>query len=335
MRAAMNAITRAPQGSPPATAQPGPTQTWKGLKICSDLDFKGLTWSDGLETGERDPFALALNISGSFEGSAGWANLSTNFDGQGMSMGLLNQNLGQGTLQPMWSEMRRGHAALMGSVFSAANLKSLNKMIDKWEAQTRVAALNINDFGYSELDEPLVIASELSIDPLELQEVTTALLARNQESVTWAKITLFLKSKFKTDWSKELKSLAVSAPYRSIQVRRAEALHAKTMDLMNVYKMSELRSYLFFFDIVVQNGGISSAVRERYTAWLKTGGVATEKQKLTKLLELRLTAVKAQYVGDVRARKMAILNGAGVVHGDKRDFAKEFCVDLGQKLFMN
>lgn len=319
-------------------AQPGDdgaiVPTWEGLKICSDLDFNGLSWSNNVQTTERDPFALALNISGSYEGSNGWANLSNNFDGQGLSMGLLNQNLGQGTLQPLIAEMRTQDAAGLAAIFTASNLKSLLKMVEKWESQTRVAAIRIHDYGYSELDEPAIVAAEMGIDPLELEEVTTALVSRNQEAVTWAKITLYVKSLFKNDWSKQLRALASSASYRSIQVRRAEVLHTKALELMNLYGFESLRSYLFFFDVVVQNGGISNSVRDRYIAWAKLSAnqTATEKAKLIKLLELRLTAVKKIYVTDVRTRKLAIINGVGTVHGSKRDFAKEFCTDLNQSI---
>ncbi|MCJ8277796.1 MAG: hypothetical protein MJK18_13215, partial [Bdellovibrionales bacterium] len=62
------------------------------LGICSSLEFKGVTWSPELSQDDRVAFAIALNVSGSFEGHSGWSNLSNNFDGQGVSMGLLNQD---------------------------------------------------------------------------------------------------------------------------------------------------------------------------------------------------------------------------------------------------
>src|ERR1700677_1324186 len=77
----------------------------EGLVICSPLDFTNVTWSGQLSPFQEQGLELGLNISGSFEGAAGWANLTNNFDGQGLSMGLLNQNLGQGSLQPLLIEM--------------------------------------------------------------------------------------------------------------------------------------------------------------------------------------------------------------------------------------
>lgn len=315
----------------PGANHPTP-QPWKGLKICSELDFRGLTWSRNIEIDERDPFALALNISGSFEGHKGWANLANNFDGQGISMGLLNQNLGQGTLQPMWIEMRNGHASALQSLFSSANHKSVLTMLAKWEGTVSAAALDVHDYGYSELDDPNIIALELGLDPLDLQEVTTALLARNQAAVNWAKANVYTGSRFKTDWSKSLTTLANSAAYRSIQVSKAEKLHNAASEMMESLKFKQLNAYLFFFDIAVQNGGISSAARAEYRAWAAKNTKASEETRLKKLLEIRLKSVKKVYVGDVRARKTAIIAGTGTVHGEKRQFEKEFCADIDSKL---
>lgn len=305
---------------------------WEGLKICSKLDFKSVEWSANLEIPEREPFALALNISGSFEGQTGWANLTNNFDGMGLSMGLLNQNLGQGSLQPMWLEMRNESFTAMGKIFSAANFTSVLKMLAKWEGTVIPASLDLVEYGYSELDDPHLIAADLGLTPLELEEVQVALLARNQESVDWAKKTLYTGSSFKSDWSAQLKSLANSPGYRSIQIRKAENLHVKTGELMASLNFRELRSYLFFFDIVVQNGGISTSVRNEYKTWLRSNASATEKKRLQKILEIRLRTVRSQYVKDVRDRKTAIINGTGTVHGSKRDFEKEYCTDIDKKI---
>jgi len=98
-----------------------------GLSICSKLDFSNLDWPTTKSTAERDPFALALNISGSFEGSDGWENLTNNFDGQGLSLGLLNQCLGQGSLQPMLIEMQNEYSAEMKAQFTVTNFNSLHR----------------------------------------------------------------------------------------------------------------------------------------------------------------------------------------------------------------
>lgn len=315
------------------TPDPTPPPTWEGLKICSPLSFTGLSWSKSIGFTERDPLALALNISGSFEGASGWANLANNFDGMGLSMGLLNQNFGQGTLQPIWSEMRKVDLTQVTGSFSSKNFSSLSKMLDLWESKTSQAkSIHLEDYGYNDLDDPELVAEDLGVDPLELQMITTALLAKNQESVNWAKQNLYSGTKFKSDWKSQLTQFANTAAYRSIQVSRAEKIHNQALELMATFQAITLKSYLFFFDIVVQNGGISTKIRDKYLAWAKSNGAASEKTRMLKLLEYRLTVVNSKYVSDVRSRKTAILNGKGVVHGASRDFAKEYCADLSGQL---
>lgn len=313
---------RLPTPDQPGGSTPLPDGGWPGLKICSVLDFDGLTWSANVAHNDRDIFALALNISGSFEGVTGWANLTDDFDGQGISMGLLNQNLGQGSLQPLWLEMRNGHPARMAQLISAANLTSMNGMLDKWQKATGTASLT--DYGYSELDDPALIP--------ELPEVQIALTKPNQDAVDWARATLYQNGKFKAAWAQQLTALAESAEYRSIQLRKAETLHRKARELVKLYGTREWRSYLFFFDILVQNGGIPASVRDKFLAWEKKNPGASETARLTALLEYRLEIVNSRWVADVRARKMSLINGKGKVHGASRDYAAEFCTNLRQTL---
>ncbi len=74
-----------------------------------------------------------LALTGSFETSRGapecFSALNGNFDGQGISFGALQWNLGQATLQPMLSAMLDQHAEVMQSVFHD-NLGGLQTMLD-------------------------------------------------------------------------------------------------------------------------------------------------------------------------------------------------------------
>jgi hypothetical protein len=305
-----------------------------GIPFCSAfLDFDGLTWSKSLSARERSSFALALNISGRFEGRHGWSNLAGNSDGQGISMGLLNQPLGPGSLQPMWAEMATANPALMKKIMTTAHYESMVKMLQQWGAQVKLASLfNPEDYGYNELDDPDLVAKDLGIDPLEMQKITVSITSQNQISVDWAKKNALSGTSIKSDWSAQLKALAVTPDYRSIQVAKAERIHNKTMAMMKTYAGTELRTYLFLFDIAVQNGSIPSSINTKYNTWLKTHKSATEKQRMLQLLEYRLTLVKSQYVADVRARKTAILNGSGTVHGTKYEFEKLYCTSFTQKI---
>lgn len=71
---------------------------------------------------QREPLAYrCLALTGSFETNAPvpdcFAGLSGDFDGQGLSFGVLQWNLGQGTLQPLLQEMDRTQSKVLQAIF--------------------------------------------------------------------------------------------------------------------------------------------------------------------------------------------------------------------------
>lgn len=308
------------------------------MSICSKLDFNGVAWSPTLPEKHHVPFSLALNITGSFEGDDGWSNLSNNFDGMGFSMGLLNQNLGVGSLQPLFIAMRNRDLTTMKKVFAPANLSTLLDMLATWEKSAPASSETSRDFlrsyGFSDLDDPAVVAQELDLTVEQLEErIQTLAIDRNGASVDWAKKNVLKNDKdIKDDWVVQLKETSVTAIYRSLQAAAAESLHNQAMALFSTYKMTELRSYLFFFDIIVQNGGLPDAVLFKYNRFIKSYPKTTETARLKKILQLRLPYVRARFRHDVQSRKLSIINGTGKVHGSFRNYEKEFCTDINIKM---
>ncbi len=297
--------------NPPVTPPSHPDSI---LKICSKLNFSQVVWSEQLSSLDRSAFQLALNITGSFEGLTGWSNLTNNFDGQGLSLGLLNQNLGTGSLQPLLIEMRTQHYNQMQSFFSATHFQSLSEMLQTYGASVRLQSLK---------EEVLPDSSSLDIDWAPAVQLFA--LSRESASVQWAVQNLYNGTAFKKDWERELNALATSSSYVSIQIRSAQVIHAKARKLQSTLGLNDLRSYLVMFDFVVQNGGLDSQEIPEYQAAVKKNPLMTTQQKLLKILELRLRRVKPRYVADVRSRKMALILGMGVFHGDHRQFEKEYC----------
>lgn len=299
------------------------------LSICSKLNFEGITWSKSLPILERDPFALALNITGSFEGSRGFENLTGNFDGQGVSMGLLQQNLGQGSLQPMLIAHRDFNLSNISSFFTSAHFQALQAMLTKWETQPIIASKAVlEESGLSLLDDPELVAKESGFDGALTKIFFAAAISREQESVNWAIANVLTGTSLKADWALEFKALAGSPIYRSMQVDRAEILHGRALALFDFFEMTDVRSYLFFFDIIVQNGGIPESMRNELKTTLGKQPTLSETQRLSIILEKRLTIVKDQWRDDVRKRKTSLINGKGVVHGANRDYEKEFCAKI-------
>ncbi len=294
------------------------------LSICSNLSLKGVSWPEALNLDGKRSLALGLNISGSFEGSTGWKNLTNNFDGQGLSLGLLNQCLGQGSLQPMLIKLRDRAAAALAATVSAAHRASMLNMLSKWESSQKltlsVAGDNdvMSDGRLSNLDD-----MPNGSDGVGHQESSTG------DSIVWAKQTLYTDggATFHSLWSKELNAMASHPSYVTIQIESALKYHAKAVDYMKSLGLKQLRSYLMMFDIIVQNGGLYSGDVSSYLSTYPTNAVVDEAIRLRKILDLRVAHVASKYKADVISRKLSIINGKGIVHGEARDYPKEYCYD--------
>ncbi len=301
------------------------------LSICSKLDFSQITWPAIVSRLDKNFLALVLNISGSFEGLNGWANLSNNFDGMGISLGILQQNLGMGSLQPILSDFL---SKLPKADFSIEEekLASLNKMVTQWkndmsstitqktfdalfhENYRQISALDVQDF-----------LSSMAID-YSLNKGSSVI---NKKSVAWALRELFMDAgkTFKSDWEKVLNSIATHKDYESLQLEYSLTLFNKALLFFKAFGLSELRSLLTMYDFVVQNGGFKKKVLTEYQSFLKLNPNLSETQKLLKILEIRIKDVRPRWQSDVLSRKKTIINSSGVVHGVQRNLIKEFCYD--------
>lgn len=295
----------------PAPLEP-PEKVETIAPICSKLSFENVIWPAEIAGNDQIAFSLSLNISGSFEGRSGWSNLTNNFDGMGLSMGLLNQTLGTGSLQPLWIQMRDKHYNVMQAKFSSTHFQSVQSMLQSWDNRAGVQV--------SSVDEN---SSRLDIGQA-LQPFS------NSDSVTWAVNNLYTGDEFKSSWKTELQNLAKAQEYVSIQISTAKKYHDKAKGYQKRIKMTSLRGYLVMFDFVVQNGGIDD---DEFKEWdQKVANITGEKARLKALLEIRLRRVRPEYVGDVRARKQSIIDGTGVVHQTNRNYEKEFCFSLSAQI---
>ena len=280
-------------------------------KVCSALDFRGVSWPAAMTEDDRSALMIALNVSSSFEGGDAWGNLSDNFDGQGVSLGLLNQNLGQGSLQPMLIRLRDERPDVLTALVSPAHLSSLLAMLARWQA----ASASESAFGpLSAFDEP----SELG---------TKSAPGANAASVGWAVANLYAGKTFDPVWRSELVAVASTPEYVSIQVAAAVDDHDRALAFETKIGVRELRAYLMLFDVNVQNGGLYPADLADYAAFTALYPSADSTARLEKLLELRLRHVRRRFVADVRSRKRAIIRGAGTVHGEARNLPVQYCYD--------
>jgi hypothetical protein len=118
-------------------------QTWAAL---FPVDFTG------------NPLAQrCLALTGTFETSAlppaCFAGLAGDFDGQGLSFGSLQWNIGQGTLQPLFSEMYSNHTDVLSTLFGE-NLAAFNTMLASPLSQQLAWARSIQDPAHHTVSEP-------------------------------------------------------------------------------------------------------------------------------------------------------------------------------------
>lgn len=284
----------------------------KPPEVCSELDFRGATWPSSMTPDDRSALELALNVSGSFEGGDAWGNLTNDFDGQGLSLGLLNQCLGQGSLQPLLIRLNDEHPEALKALLAPEHLGSLLGMLSRWRDS---ASLESESAPLSALDAPD-------------ENGTSKPVAANRASVAWAEANLYDRGgAFLPSWKAELTALATSPEYVSIQIAAAARLHDRALADEARAGVRELRDYLFLFDVQVQNGGFYTQDFDDYLAYVRANPRAGADARLEKLLDLRLRHVRARFKADVRSRKLAVILGRGRVHGEDRNLPAQYCYD--------
>lgn len=283
------------------------------LLLCSPLDFKGISWSPNLSLPSRRALALGLTISGGFEGTSGWANISNDFDGMGLSAGLLNQTLGTGSLQPLLAQLDFDHPTEFAAAFSPSHYRSIKNMLEAWKQGT----------AWRPHQRELVLVSDVDRDSSEIEARTTT---PTDQSVQWARQNLYqANGDFISSWKAELQNLIAKPSYISLQIEAAKQYHDRALEYLSRIQIHDLRTYLLMFDVVTQNGGIKES---RFTEWeqkVRAQKLTTSTAKLKALVDIRLQDTKPQWRSDVKKRKYTIIDGIGRVHGMDLNLPKMFC----------
>jgi len=134
-------------------------------------------------------------------------------------------------------------------------------------------------------------------------------------------------------WRGMFKSLGRSDEFQRIEVASANALYRAARQLCVDYSLWSERGVALMFDILVQNGSISSVVKGNILADFQaiSPGLEDEKSEVARLRIIanrRADAAKARWREDVRERKLCIANGEGKVHGITFNLAEQFGIAL-------
>lgn len=274
----------------------------------------------------RDPITLptqggvqqiASNITALYEGGG----LSGNFDGQGLSLGYLQWNIGSGTLQPLLKEMAKNPNTQRDfeEIFSASLTVSNNG--------GRKNTTSMSD------------------------EIKRMLTMSPSQQLAWAKSLNTHQNKIKEPWKSAFNELVQSDSFKLIQNQYAKPYFDRANKIVNdpTIGVKTVRGYALAFDIAVQNGSIKSSAYDLIVDAL--GGknnklsnpndpsLSRNQKAVVMDLQNRLKntsdpdtrklyytaaavaiCAKDQYAKDVWSRKSTIVAGTGTVHGRKLAF---------------
>lgn len=130
----------------------------------------------------------------------------------------------------------------------------------------------------------------------------------------WAKGINNFMNKIIEPWYSKFVSLSKNQNFIKIEQDAEVYLVKQAMIICDKYNLRTVRGFALAFDIVVQNGSISSeAAKIIDNALIKTPNM-TEKTLLG-VIANAVADSSSNNSGDIRSRKIAIVNGKGIVHG--------------------
>jgi hypothetical protein len=236
-------------------------------------------------------------ITAAFEGG-GYGALSGNFDGQGISFGFLQWNLGRGTLQPLLLAMyAEGPATFVRCFTQPVETAPFN-------SQTVNLAPDI-----------LRVCRELGPDG----------------AVAWAEGRQDSGHRLLPHWVKAFKAISAEPGFQKLQRRHAAPYMNRARGYMATFGFKTERALALLFDICVQMGSIGPGSRARYAA-ATVGRKLAEPQKLEALART-VAPQGGRWAADVLSRKLTIALGKGIVHGRPYNIAKDFGLADGPLVF--
>lgn len=256
----------------------------------------------------------ALRITSTFETGRplGFGGLTGNFDRMGVSFGLMQWNIGSGSLQPLLWEFAQRHPKIFDAVFSR-DASQLRQMLEQFHKapnpseQKRIIA------------EQMRFASSINdrrCDP------------GNKSTHKFCKLV--------EPWTSYFRKLEADSAFQQIQLRQVRKSMNQAVRDARQFGIRSERGLALMFDIVTQAGGAwltckhkpvckkrATLIQQRRSALHQQLG-RSERELLTIIANVVADTSLPQWREKVRVRKMAIVNGHGTVHGTRYDLARKF-----------
>lgn len=183
-----------------------------------------------------------------------------------------------------------------------------------------------------EMDEshPDVVVLVFHDRSAEFRAVLTESLAAQLD---WCRSIQDAQNRVREPWRGLLKTLCRRPEFQTIQATHAQGLLTAARALCGDLGVRSQRALALLFDIKVQNGGIGQIVEAQIHSDFGSlseapGTPEHEIARLRIIANRRAEAANPKWVEDVRARKLTIANGSGVVHGTTYLLAEQFGIGL-------
>jgi hypothetical protein len=260
--------------------------TWSALFNGADVPVPVLT------TKPLDHQCLAL--TGGFETNQPppdcFAGLCGDFDGMGISFGVLQWNIGQGTLQPLLAQMNQNHPDILGQVFGP-NYSALVAMLGETRDEQLAWARSFQD--------PMRHAL---FEPWQGLFKTLGRLQEFQDIEAQSAAGIFQQA------------LALCNEY-GVTSQRAAAL---MFDIK--VQTGGIKSWV--------KPQILSDFEQLEQAGQQAGDVPLEVARLRIIATRAAASANPKWIADVQNRKLTIANGAGTVHGNLYDLVAQYGISL-------
>jgi hypothetical protein len=220
--------------------------------------------------------------------------LGNNFDGQGISFGVLQWNFGQNSLQPLLQKMNCTYPTICKEAFGLlyTDFERMLKMNSKEQ-----------------------LAWSKSIQYIHVKS------GKKRWSID-------------TRWSKAFKALGLTDEMICIETEALGTVYKSALSLASDYGVSTERGVALMFDILTQNGkldknGAGSRIKDDFESISSDLSLEDKQVEKMKIIAIRRVEVcSASFSKDVLDRKLTIAQGKGVVHSRFYKLDRDFNITL-------
>jgi hypothetical protein len=262
----------------------------------------------------------ALRITTTFETGKplGFGGLSGDFDGQGLSFGMLQWNFGSGSLLPLLRDFDGGHPDRFDTVFAAgaARLRQLlhSDALRRCSASRKLSAAR----------------RRAVIKQCEDEKRETRMQFARAINLTNPRTRK--RDRIAPAWAGYFAKLERDPVFQRIQLRYARGRMNKAIEHARRLGLRSERGLALMFDLVTQQGGAwhqvrgrDAQIRDRIAAAERSrGGSLTERERLSVIADVIADTSSERWREKVRARKHTIVNGRGTVHGQQWDLERQY-----------